>query len=200
MLSLQPVDSTAIAPRSDGRIVTSNNGDQRVLKEQRLIVIFEGKDSCHALPLTTYGVQSVFKQGVRKAEHAIIYSGRCPPALQAGELPARGEAPMSPVAIRVDLDHGSEQLDPRSRIDFGSTIIVEHKAKVKGFGLVNRASMKALQHRFSIVEEGLANSAGKIFKASQTNEHKSATRNHNVEEHCRDEDDDDGEGGQSDSE
>lgn len=81
--------------------------------------------------------------------HAIIHDGsREPPTPETGELPKQGEAGMLSMAIRVDVDLEGYQLDPRSRINFGSVFFIRHSARVKSLGMVGRASMEALQRQF----------------------------------------------------
>lgn len=155
-LSPQPADSNTFVVRADGRIGLYKKAVQGAAFAQRFVVVFDAKhDSCVcALPIRTYGGQGVAKRGVKKSEHAIIYTGnpRCTPTLEAGELPSRrDEAGMLSTTIRVDVDCMDYALDPRSRVNFGSLVLVPQSKRVKSLGMVNRASIEALQHRFSMV-------------------------------------------------
>ena len=168
---------------------------------QLAVVVLEGEDSCYALQIRTYRGQGVAQQGVKKSEHAIVYNGRrALPTPHAGEVPKRGEAGMLPIAIRVDMDQADYYLDPRSRVDFGHMITVERSARVQSFGMVNRDSLPALQHYFSMVSGGLT--AGGTY-LSRGDKHMIADQKRNVEEDGVNDDDDEDEdedGEQSDSE
>lgn len=99
----------------------------------------------------TYGGKGVAKRGVTKSDHAVIFTGKSPPPETSAEKPARGEPGMRPRAIRVDVDHKFEQLDPMSRIDFGKPHTIHHNLKVRSFGKVNRESMLHLMYQFDAV-------------------------------------------------
>ena len=99
----------------------------------------------------TYGGQGVGKLYVKKSDHAIIYSGRNPPASMSSERPARGELGMRSYAIRVDPDKRDEKLDPMSRIDFGKMHTIHHNLKVRPFGMVNDNSISHLLSQFEAV-------------------------------------------------
>ena len=58
---------------------------------------------------------------------------------------------MPDVAIRVDPDDKSQQLDPMSRINFGGIFTIQHNIKVKPLGLVNSRSIDALLAHFQNV-------------------------------------------------
>ena len=87
------------------------------------------------------------KKGVRKSEHAIIFTGKETPVPQLAEAPARHERGLLPQAIRVDGDDPTQKLDPMSRIDFGKVYTIEHNVKVRSMGKVNRASEGALLYQ-----------------------------------------------------
>ena len=102
-------------------------------------------------PINTYRQQGVARRGIRKSEHAIVYSGKKAPDPLESETPNRDEDGLLPQAIRVDLDQNDEKLDAESRIDFGKLYTIEHKAKVRSLGKVNRDSEHALVYQFEIV-------------------------------------------------
>lgn len=99
----------------------------------------------------TYNGQGVAKRGLTKSDHAIIFTGKEPPALDASEAPARGEIGMRQGAIRVDCDMPGAKLDRMSRIDFGKPHTIHHNLKTKSFGKVNRDSMANLLYQFQAV-------------------------------------------------
>ena len=100
---------------------------------------------------------------------------------------------MLPLAIRVDVDRGAYQLNPKARIDFGSKILVHHSFKVSGFGVVSRSSMEALQHQFGAVWGALTTSKNRDLEISYVSRLRVADQNHNVEEDGVDDDYDDDE-------
>lgn len=124
-------------------------GEMVFSKVRRFVVIREASTYCSALPIATYGTQGVGKANVTKSEHAIIYTGRAPPAPLPSEEPVRGEVGMRPDSIRVDPDDREDKLDPRSRIDFGKVHTIQHNIKVKSYGKVNDRSMQALIQQFN---------------------------------------------------
>jgi hypothetical protein len=124
-------------------------GKRQTPRTDVFVVICKGVDHCNALMIVTYGGQGVAKCGVKKSEHALIYTGCTAPHARSNELPKAGEAGMQPIPIRVDPLSSISTLDPMSRIDLGKITIVQHDVKVKPLGLVNPDSMDALldQHR-----------------------------------------------------
>lgn len=127
-------------------------------KVRRFVVIREGENYCSALPITTYGSQGVSKRGIKKSEHAIIYTGREPPTPSQAEAPNQGEQPMLSRPIRVVPDDKSDALDPHSRLDFGKVHTVQHNIKAKAFGKVHPESMEALRVQFAEVWLGSVSS------------------------------------------
>jgi hypothetical protein len=109
---------------------------------RRFAVIREGADYCSALPISTYNGQGVAKLGVNKSEHAIIYAGQDDPSAGEHELPKPGEAPMTPVPIRVELDDKSARLDSMSRINFGEVHVIRHNIKTKSFGRIDKRFLR----------------------------------------------------------
>ena len=124
-------------------------GEMVFSKVRRFVVIREAATYCSALPIATYGTQGVGKSNVTKSEHAIIHTGRSPPAPMRTEEPLRGELGMRPDPIRVDPDDREDKLDPRSRIDFGKVHTIQHNIKVKSYGKVNEKSAQALIQQFN---------------------------------------------------
>lgn len=115
-------------------------------------------------PILTYSGQGVAKRGVKKSDHAIIYTGRIAPEPVQTERPQRGEAGMRPGSIRVDPDEPHIRLDPMSRICFGKVYTIEHNVKVQSIGMVNRAYMQSLLYNFRDV---WVNTAGPGLAQSQ---------------------------------
>jgi hypothetical protein len=150
VLWAEPTGGTAVTKMTKFEVV--NQLGQRVYsKARRFVVIREGAQSCHALPITTYGGRGVAKERVVKADHAIIYTGEVAPSPSSGESPGPGEAPMRPFPIRVNWDDPSEKLDPMSRINFGGVTLVQHNVMTKNCGMVNKNSLAALKMQFSNV-------------------------------------------------
>ena len=108
----------------------------------------------------TYGGQGVSKPGVKKSDHAIIYTGRDAPHETTEEAAVRGEEGMRPGAIRVDVDTKGDKLDVMSRIDFGKPHTIHHNLKVRSFGKVNRDSRTHLIYQFDAVWDRGQNSQG----------------------------------------
>lgn len=95
-------------------------------------------------PILTYQGQGVARKGVCKSDHAIIHTTKEPPAPTLQEAPSRGESGMMSRSIRVDVDVKTDKLDEMSRVNFGKHYTIEHKAKVKSLGKVNRDSLQPL--------------------------------------------------------
>lgn len=128
-------------------------GDWMFSKVRRFIVVREGDLACTAVPVTTYNAQGVAKEGVKKSDHSIVYSGRSVPPLGPGEAPSTAsEAPMKPYPVQVDTDQG-DKLDPLSRIDYARPQTIQHYVKVKSVGKVNKNSMSRLIGQYRLVSE-----------------------------------------------
>jgi hypothetical protein len=90
-------------------------------------------------PIQTYGGRGVSKKGLRKNDHAIIYTGKTPPKPDDREKPrSRKEAGMRTPAIRVRQRNNFEKMDKMSRVNFAKIYTVEHNVKVYDFGQVHR--------------------------------------------------------------
>lgn len=147
----EPAGSTLVTEGVSARTPGTTRGrygEPVFSKVRRFVVIREAATYCSALPIATYGWQGVGKANVTKSEHAIIYTGKSPPAPMPSEEPVRGELGMRPDAIRVDPDDREDKLDPRSRIDFGKVHTIQHNIKVKSYGKVNDKSLQALIQQF----------------------------------------------------
>ena len=125
--------------------------EQAYTKIRRFVVIREGENYCHAVPITTYGGRGVAKHGVSKSDHCIVYTGRTAPSAKWDEHPRPGESGMRPIAIRVDPDSSAEELDEMSRIDLCDITRVEYNAMVASYGQVNEQSMPDLLEAFTTV-------------------------------------------------
>jgi len=122
------------------------------VKIRRFVVIREGSVSCTAIAIWTYGGQGVAKAGVKKSDHAIIFTGRPPaPEPLPNERARRNEEPMQAVPIRVDANDRTETLDRMSRVNFAKVYTIEHNVKVLDFGYVNQNSLPALESQFHAV-------------------------------------------------
>ncbi|KAI7271377.1 hypothetical protein KC343_g2884 [Hortaea werneckii] len=151
----EPTATTRVTDRQSPEVnagITHGLHGQRVFsKVRRFVIIREGDLSCSALPITTYGGQGVSKPGVRKSDHAIIFTGRSAPQPRQDELPARDEQPMRDRAICVVADENNARLDPMSRIDLVKIHTINHNLKVKSFGFVHPNYMEALKTQFASV-------------------------------------------------
>lgn len=130
--------------------LTKNSFGQLIhTKVYRWIVVKEGDHSCTSVRITSYSGQGVAKQGVKKADHVVVFLGQQPPPDVAAERPRSDEAPMQPYPIRIDPDHTQEaRLDFMSRLDLGKPMTIQHYAKVKSFGKVNRAYLGHLTTQY----------------------------------------------------
>ncbi|KAK5123697.1 hypothetical protein LTR85_002333 [Meristemomyces frigidus] len=146
----EPGDSRTVVT---GKAWTQNKfGEWVYSKVRRFVVVRANSFECLAVPITSYGGQGVYKKGVKKADHAIIYTGRHPPAPHPREQPTiAGEAGMQPFPVRVDPDLRDTKLDEMSRIDLSRPHIIQHYQKVKSFGKVNRDSMVHLVTQYHSV-------------------------------------------------
>ncbi|KAI7366451.1 hypothetical protein KC354_g4127 [Hortaea werneckii] len=151
----EPTATTRVTDRqspevNDG-IIPGLYGQRVFSKVRRFVIIREGDLSCSALPITTYGGRGVGKPGVRKSDHAIIFTGRSAPQPRQDELPGRDEQPMRGRPICVVADENNASLDPMSRIDLVKIHTINHNLKVKSFGLVHPNYIEALITQFASV-------------------------------------------------
>ncbi|GAB7325646.1 hypothetical protein MBLNU13_g09625t1 [Cladosporium sp. NU13] len=188
----EPVDGTILKPKILRECMTEAS------QWQQLVVVRQSRDCCYAVPISTYGGQGVAKRGVKKSDHAVIYAGEQRPFATSAEMPKRGEAGMQPVSIKVELEDTRDRLDPRARVDFGRRICVQHNIRAKPFGVIDPASMKALQYQFMVVSGQITGFSGAgesdIYHGSK---HVIVDQDHEAEEDSvdyDDSDDDDGDG------
>ncbi|KAK3691818.1 hypothetical protein LTR37_018417 [Vermiconidia calcicola] len=117
-------------------------------KQRSFVVVHEGSKYCTAVPVVSYGGHGVATPGVRKSHHGIIYTGQSVPRIRSLEAPARGEAGMLPHAVRCLPSDRATQLDPMSRIDYGSAYTIDHKIPTRAFGQVIEESLSHLLSQF----------------------------------------------------
>lgn len=128
-----------------------------------------------ARPILTYKHKGVGKAGVKKSEHAIIYTGKDAPPAHRSEHARRGEDGLL-TSIRVDPDDPAEKLDPWSRVDFAKVYCIEHNVKVRSLGKVNDSSMATLQYQFQAVwEDNFKGSRSRSFSKTLSGVHAEAT-------------------------
>lgn len=130
------------------QITQGIHGELVYQQTRRFVVVRESDKYCTALPITTYGGRGVAKPGVKKSEHAIVYSGKSAPAPDVSELPVRGESGLRRETIRVVVDAPTEALDPMSRLDFGRAHTIQHNVKAKAFGMVHTRAREAFAGLF----------------------------------------------------
>ena len=95
--------------------------------------------------MQTYSGKGVAKSTVKKANHAVLYSGESPPAIMSREYPddVVGEQGMRK-AIRVDVTSQMFRLDPRSRINLRALHTCQHNWKVHKIGTIHPKFWTAL--------------------------------------------------------
>lgn len=141
-----------VATRYEPGIVLNHLGERVFSKVRRFLVIREGANFCHALPINTYGGRGVAKKGVVKSDHVIVYSGKAIPRPHQDELPPRGQqGGMRPVPIQVESDEPADALDPMSRLNLAGVTLVQHNIKVQNFGKVCDGSVDSLRKQFENV-------------------------------------------------
>ncbi|GIZ45527.1 hypothetical protein CKM354_000868900 [Cercospora kikuchii] len=125
----------------------------------RYVVIEEpipGRDYFLVLPIVNYGRQGVARDGVKKREHGIVYTGDLedPPKPDPSERPGRsdGGRGMVPNAIRVQPSDPTEALHAMSRINYGEPMRIPVSARVHDVGFVHRESRGFLNDQFQHVQ------------------------------------------------
>lgn len=136
---------------SDQNVTFSRFNEPIFTKVRRFVVVREGTGHCTVVPIVTYAGRGVAKQGVRKSDHVIIYTGKEPSTAKPAEAPSPGELPMRAPSIRVDADSRIAYLDSMSRINYSKVYTIEHNVKVEVIGLVNEQSVGYLQTQFLAV-------------------------------------------------
>ncbi len=96
-------------------------------------------------PITTYSGQATTKKGVNQTTHTIVYSGNTAPS----KLPE--ETKMNKDPLKIILDSPKDKLDPKSRINLGKIITIDHNVKVKPIGSVDERSLVKLLHYVSSI-------------------------------------------------
>lgn len=100
----------------------------------------KGRDSSVCLPIKSSSTKN-FSSGDRRETRALIYpAGSSPEPFLGEESPGMGEFP-------VFVEQPSVTIDP-SWLDFSKTYTVEHNAKVRNVGRVDRKRLKTLQTTF----------------------------------------------------
>ncbi|KAK4984135.1 hypothetical protein LTR66_008599 [Elasticomyces elasticus] len=118
---------------SDGKF----SNESFVTKIKWFVVIEPGRGSCTCAPISTYGNQGVAKRGLKKSEHAVIYSGETEPTPGSDEQPqSPQEQPMGQSIKVTQTDAGDYPMRSKSRINFGKMHTVEYNWKVLDYGQV----------------------------------------------------------------
>lgn len=149
--STTTINSVVINDRIDPALQSSRPEDLVYSRVRRFVVVREGKEFCSALPIVSYGRAGVSRAGVKKNHHAIIYTSLNAPQPKRGEVSAKDELPMQPLAIRVVPDERGAKLDEMSRIDFGKIHSIHCRVKVAPFGQIHLDSMDDLLRGLSAV-------------------------------------------------
>jgi len=119
-------------------IVAADNGHCQCLLVLRFGILIRmslAYNICR--PILTYQRQATKKWGVKRDDHAIIYTGDNPPR----EL--NGEPPLKLRPIRVIGKTPRDKLEEESRINYAKVYTVEHNVKVHFIGSIAPSS----QHR-----------------------------------------------------
>jgi hypothetical protein len=187
----EPAGGTSLVTKWAPGTVINHLGERVFSKVRRFVVIREGGTYCNALSINTYVGRGVAKPGVIKSEHVIIFTGSTPPEPTEDEMATkRGEAPMRPIAIKVDADSPSERLDPMSRLDLGGVTNVQHNIKVKALGRVNIGSLDALRSQYANVQNNFL-AQDMATQSSSTLRYKATTNKQQVWDEGGDDGDDD---------
>jgi hypothetical protein len=124
--------------QSTETLVTGKYEKQFHAKVRFFVVVREGHDCCTCLPIQTFQNRGVAKTGLKKHEHAIIYTGDSPPSPTEREQPGPSEMGMQQ-SIRVEPTNPKrDYLTSMSRICFAKVYTVEHNAAVYDFGNVDQ--------------------------------------------------------------
>ncbi|RDL32580.1 uncharacterized protein BP5553_09036 [Venustampulla echinocandica] len=117
-------------------VVETKLGEQVYTTTRRFVIIANDHGHCQCLPILTYQRQATNKLGVKREEHAMIYTGDSPPQ------PLPGESPLEKRPIQMIPKTPREKLDPASRINYAKYYTVEHNVKVKFIGKLAPSSYK----------------------------------------------------------
>ena len=132
----------AYTRRGIGEIISS--------KIRRFIVIQAGQQQCSVVPVTVYR-HGASNPGVSKSEHTIVHTSQSAPSPSAEESSVEGEPAMWALAIRVVPDNQTDKLSEMSRINYGEVYTIDHRVRVKPFGMVHEGSMATLLSQFNDV-------------------------------------------------
>ena len=131
--------------------VQNNYGEWVHSKVRRFIAVREGPNFCSAVPVTSYSGQGVAKPGVKKSDHAIVYSGTYPPKATRAEQPTRRRRDaLQPQPIAMDME-SNQKLDDMSRVNLAQLHTIHHYVKVKNVAMVAQRSMPDLISQFKYV-------------------------------------------------
>ncbi|KAH8746319.1 hypothetical protein F5882DRAFT_493290 [Hyaloscypha sp. PMI_1271] len=98
---------------------------------RRFVIVAADYGHCQCLPILTYHRQGTTKPGVKREDHAIIYTGDRPPRGIEGE----DQLKLRP--IRVIPKTPRDKLEKESRINYAKIYTVEHNVKVHFIGYVD---------------------------------------------------------------
>ncbi len=102
-------------------------------------------------PIQTYQSQGVSKEGVRKSDHAIIYTCYTSPKCRPDEKARGYETDQMRQPICVMPSKPFYKFDWLSRINYAKTYTVEHNVKVEDFGMVMKDFWYLLESSFQDV-------------------------------------------------
>ena len=143
---------------------------------RRFVVVHNTQSTCAALyasisalpdaadplyrPISTYNGHGVMLSGLRKSQHAIIYTGTTVPPLLRGEefshLPD-GSIDTLRRSVRVEGTHPANRLDPKSRLNFGKVYQIDHACEIYVFGTVASDSGYNLVYQYRDVQNSEQN-------------------------------------------
>lgn len=95
-------------------------------------------------PILTYRGQGATKLGVKRDDHAIIYTGDLPPS-EVSDNEGLTKCP-----IRMIPKTPRDELDPKSRINYAKIYTVEHNVKVYFIGRIAPSSESQFYTDFEI--------------------------------------------------
>lgn len=105
-----------------------SNGESKLCRK---VVVDVRGDTLICLPVTTNGGDATTKlDRARQSKHAIIYTGNRPPN------PGRSERHLRKAAIQATTVLSRNRLNPLSRVDYSTEIVVEHTDKLGYLGRV----------------------------------------------------------------
>ncbi|KAE8447978.1 hypothetical protein EG329_009901 [Mollisiaceae sp. DMI_Dod_QoI] len=150
VLWVEPKGTTAKANiTSDATDATSDvwygkHGEQVHSSIRRFVIIATDYGHSQCLPILTYRHQATTKWGVKREDHAIIYTGAKPPA------PLPGESSLLE-SVQVTGKTPRDMLLPESRINYAKIYTVEHNVKVFFIGWIAEGSQRRVVTDFDAV-------------------------------------------------